>query len=73
MDRYEICVIMLGHFSVFTVSFQWSPKIQISQELVKNINKAYSCDLGIKDIEIRGIKIELIPENSLFVFRYNRL
>ena len=55
-------MILSGHsFDVFAVEVKWSPKVDVYAELVNKINRLYDSTLVKKDIEVKNLNIEIVP------------
>ena len=55
-------MILSGHsFDVFAVEVKWSPKVDVYTELVNKINQLYDSTLVKKDIEVKNLNIEIVP------------
>ena len=71
-ERYELCMILSGHsFDVFAVEVKWSSKVDVYAELVSKINRLYDSTLVKKDIEVKNLNIEIVPNEFHCSFRYN--
>jgi len=56
-SKYEICMIMFKNFDPFAISLRWSDTINVENELLDKINKLYSSQLALKDIDINQLSI----------------
>jgi hypothetical protein len=56
-SKFEICMIMFKNFDVFPITLRWSENLIVEYLLLDKINKLYSSNLVLKDIDINQLGI----------------